>query len=188
MQAKTNESFQWITGVLLVAILVFSAVGYFSEPEQVVIPTAAEIAALVVVNSTDNSAVLQEILEQVDTRTDVSKKDKNNAIDYAEDELSNRDFKELIEDLIIIDEEDFTIVSKSVKDTEVTAASEDDNEDGNLRVEQFIRVVYHDKDADADDNEVIYVVLTAEITDLYDDSNDKEVEYSIEEVSRSFEF
>lgn len=191
VQAKNGTIIATIaicTAIMLGAL--FAGINSIEIPEQqeIVVPTAAEIAALVNVSVpvVDNSDVLEDILDQVDTRTDVSKKDKNNAIEFAEDELSDRDFKELIEDIVEIDEDDFNIKDVDTRDSEVTTGSEDDNEDGNFKVQQFIRVKY--RDIDASDADVVYVVLTAEITDLYDDENDQEVEYSIEEVSRSFEF
>jgi hypothetical protein len=173
--------------LLLAGLVVYDKIN--DKVDAIKVPSADEIASKINISApkeVNNSEVLNEILEQVDERTDVSKKDKNNAIDYANDELDNRDFKELLQEILGIDEEDFSIVNQSIKDKEVTTLSEKDNDDGNFIVKQLIRVEY--KDADESDSDVVYVVLTAEIFDLYDEENDQDVEYSVEEVSRNFEF
>lgn len=175
----------WAVGLILFASLFFG----LGQPAPVEneYPTAAEIAALIVIpNATDYSSDLDEILDQVDTRTDVSRSDKNAAKDYFEDELSDRDFKDLVADVLGMDDDDFDVDDVDVKEREVTTASEDDNEDGNFLVQYFYRVEFQDKDAN--DGEVLYIVVSGEVFDLYDEENDQDIEYSAEEVSRSFEF
>lgn len=185
MQAKNGSI---IITVIICAVLLGGLMIY-SQPSAPA--TAAEIAALVVIPEipaqVDNSAEIAEILDAVGWDSDdIKRRDRVRAENLAADEIDEEDFKELLADLLDIDEDDFNIVDLDVKDTEVTATSEDAYDNGDVTVEGFLRIEY--RDVDESDNDVVYVVVTADITDLKDEDNDQDVDYSMREVTRNFDF
>jgi len=179
-----------IVATIIVCTILLAGFVYFSAPAPVVVPTAAQIAALVSIPApVDNTAAINEILESVAWDVnDISETDKQTAIEFASNEsnIDEEDFEELFADMIGIDDDFFEIVRVSMPEVKVTAESEDAADDGDFKVEGFFRVVY--RDVDVDENEVTYVVMTADVEDLYDKENDQDVEYSIREVARDFEF
>lgn len=189
MQAKNGN----IVATIIVCAVVLALLGAygFSNIETPVVPTAAAIAALIPAptETVDNTAAINQILESVAWDSDdISERVSQDAIDFASDSsnIDSEDFEEMFADMIGIDTDFLEIVEISMPETKVTAASEDAADDGDFKVEEFFRVVY--KDTDVDEKEVTYVVTTAQIEDLYDTENDQDVEYSIREVERNFEF
>jgi len=179
-----------IVATIIVCAVLLAGLIVFATPAPVEVPTAAAIAALVVIPEpvapVDNSADIAIILDAVAWKSeDISNTDKNAAISLS-DEIDEDDFLELVADGLGMDDDYLEIIRVDEKDIEVTAESEDAADDGNFKVEEFLRIVY--RDTDLDENEVAYVVVTADITDVYDNDNDQDVDYSIEEVSRNFGF
>lgn len=109
--------------------------------------------------------------------------DKDNAVELVLDELyedTNKDLKEAVSELTKIDEDYLIIFDKTVKDSQVTAATKDDKEDENYDVLIKLRVKYKDKDES--DTETIYLLIKAEIED-----GDDVTVTNVEEVERDFE-
>ncbi len=152
--------------------------------EGIDIPTAAEIAAEI------DTTKIDKIYDKLDANrfdeNDIEQDIIDAAKAYATQEMSYGDFEELLADLIDIDE-DYLIFTITDMETEITAINRDAAEDGNVKVEGFLRIEYFDMD-DLDEDEVIYVVVTADVIDALDEENDQDVEYSIREVGRNFEF
>lgn len=181
-----------IITIIACAVLLAGFVAYMQPAtvDPVEVPTAAEIAALVSIPAPiDYSSQIEEILESlVWSSDDISEDDVIAAIallNYSVSEIES-ELRELLAELLDIDENDLNISKFVEKDIQVTATSEDEADDGNFKVEGFYRVVYTEDGVDAHAT-VIYVVVTAYIEDL-NGGSDREVAYSIREVTVNFEF
>ncbi len=193
MQANNGSIIATVI-ICSVVLLAFGIYGVNQIPDvpTVIIPTAADIAALIVIPAAPviDTDKIDKIYDSLDAGTIyVNEPIPEDAIEYARDSdnIDEDDFLELLSDIVGIDEDYLVINSLIIKDEEVTVKNRDALEDGNVKVEGFLKIRYHDED-DNDDTEVVYVVVTADITDLYDEENDQDVEYSIREVDRDFEF
>jgi hypothetical protein len=163
------------------------------------IPTAEEIASKIViptpVTSEIDTAKIDKICEATEgcefwsgSVSDLYALNNNEAAD---------DFIDRISDLIGLDTDEFRIngvLAKnlqasdltygdvSYKDAQIRAYSDRDKDKENWELKVFLRIKYHDMDADFGDKETIYVVITSVLD---------EGEYnslSITEVNRHFEF
>ena len=167
--------------------------------EGVDIPTAAEVAALItipdipVVDTTmvDRICELTDGCEfwDIDDDHDGSLNEVT-ALTELNKARARQDFKDEFADLIGLDRDEFNFVNAGTPfgsnyfedETQIRAYSDNDADDDNWEVKTLLRVVYHDKDEDAGDDEVVYVVVTSVLDEgEYD-------ELSVEEVSRNFEF
>ena len=186
---------------ILLAAGVYGIAQIPSVPEIGVMPTAAEIAALVSAGivipeaAVTDSAKVDRVCELTDGCEYWEPKDdhdgelkNDNAVLLELNKLRARqDFKNAFEDLIGLDlTDEFTFVdtlnSFYEDETQIRAYPDNDADDDNWEVKTLLRVVYHDVDEDLGDNEVVYVVVTSVLDEgEYD-------ELSIEEVSRDFEF
>lgn len=192
MVQASQKSVVW-TVIIASVVIMFAAYLMVNSvkndiPEAPIVPTAAEIASLITVPEIPAAPeVNNEMINKLCELTD--------GCEFYEgslSELSNLytteaqdDFKEAVADLINLDEDDFTFVSSYAsmyKDGQVRAYSEEDKDDGNWECKVFLRVKYHDLDADFGENEVLYVVLTSVL-----DEGDYD-KLTIEEVPRTFEF
>ena len=198
METNSPNWVQYVTMVLAIVLIggLFIGVNSITDaiPETPVVPTAAEIAALVVIPDTVDMNKINKIYDKLDANRfdegDIDRDIINAAENYIAQEMDIDDFEELLADLIGIDEDYLEInylESTITVDRQITAENRDEAEDGNIKLEGFLRIKYIDTD-DEDETEVIYVVITADVTDAEDKDNDQDVEFSIREVSRNFEF
>jgi len=154
-----------------------------NEINDISVPTAAEIAALVVIPEV-NQSVDNEKLDKVCELTDGCEfyeiEDSEGKKVYNKIKNTSNKFKEELSDLLDIDEDDFVIVEVVIKDKQVRAYTKYDKNNENYEVKAFVRVIIDDDDEE--DDETIYVLVTSVLDEGdYDD-------LSIEEVDRHFEF
>jgi len=144
--------------------------------DPVVVPTAAEIAAAVVIPTADNEK-LNKVCELTDGcefyEGHISK------LIALDDDDAEDDFEDALEDLLDIDKEDLDY-DYDMKDYQVRAYSKQDKKDGNWELQVFVKITYSE-DGD-DDTDRIYVLITSTLDEGdYDDM-------VVQEVSRNFEF
>ena len=183
---------------ILLAAGVYGIAQIPSVPEIGVMPTAAEIAALVSAGivipeaAVTDSAKVNRVCELTEG-CEFYKIDftiTGEVLDFIDGGMAEslvlngnaqEDFEEALSDLLNIDEEYFNIIEVEIKDAQVRAYTENDKEDGNYEVKAFVRVGYKDID-DLTETEVIYLLITSTLDEGVYDS------LSVEEVSRNFEF
>ena len=185
-----------IATIIVCSVILLGAVwwGFSSIPEvpEIVIPTAAEIAALVQVPEAPAAPEIDtEKIDRVCELTDGCEYWESampffwrNAVLDEEDDIED----ELL-DLLNLDDDDLEdiggnvndIFDLEVKDYQVRDYSTDyEGAEGNWEVKIFARVTYRDVDESDDDH--AYVVITS----VFDEGEYDEL--SIEEVTRRFEF
>jgi len=197
MQAKNGSVIA--TVIICAAILFIGGMYAVSSVENSIpevpefdIPTAAEVAALIVVPSApvvDNSKI-----DRVCELTDGCEFYEGNMNDLIplNGEDAREDYEDAVSKLLDYDDDDddetklvLTPVT-SFKDYQVRAYSDNDKDDENWELKVFIRQPYRitDDDLDVADEEhgYLYLVVTSVLDEGYYDS------LSVEEVSRRFEF
>lgn len=162
MQAKMDEKFKWLLTSLVVLTLlvnVFTLVSYANRPVEVnvEIPTAEEIASLIVIPTTNETAVFEVV---TDIQSTLNEEDdwKSEAKLLAEDEWSYRNYKDVynaIDDIFGDIDEREDINKVVVKDSKVTSFNVDDKD---ATVVQKLKVYY--EDVNGDDKKVYLVVET----------------------------
>lgn len=172
-----------VLGVLIVGfVLVLGSLAYVANtmPETPVVPTAAEVAALVVIPAAPifDTKNVDRICELTDgceywegSMGDLNALNEDEAFD---------DFNDLLADLVNIDE-DYLDFDYDLRDWQVRAYTDDDRDDENWEVKVFVKINYWDTD-DEEDDEKVYLLVTSVL-----DEGDYD-KMSIQEVSRTFEF
>lgn len=154
---ENNATYNLLMAVGLVILLIVSFANLYEEDNTVTVPTAEEIAELIVVptvvvqNSSDVKLdqVLEKVLEDETW--------ENDAEALATAEWTERDYKDLfkaIEDIYgdLDDEDDIDYV----KEDESTKFKNMDADDGDGKVVQYLKVKYEDKDGD---NKKVYLTV-----------------------------
>ena len=180
------------TVVVASAILLLSQFYFVSQiPEPQTVPTpasAAEIAnavaPLIIVPEVTNpdTEKLDRLCELTDGCEAYEGDDEwaNEVREVVEDE--DKDFVRPFAKLVDIDKDYLVFISISKQDVKVTAATKDDLDDENYKVELFYKIKYRDEDESYSDRHTIYILVTSVLDEGDYDS------LSIEEVDRTFEF
>jgi hypothetical protein len=210
---NTNSGVIWTVCIASLVLLVAGIFGYASLQNSIPapaapvdVPTAAEIAALIVVPAApaavvtevdSNQAKLDKLCELTDGCEfyEPASGDVGSILSYLNEDEAVEDFVEKFANVIDLEDDEFEIngvmaedissygdmaADVEYKDSQIRAYSSDDKDDGNWNVQVLLRVTY--QDIDEADESVAYVLVTSTL-----DENDYE-SLSVSKVSRSFEF
>ena len=181
MQAQGINWIQWVLAAMVLFMVVSLFAGWFQPemppfPEMPVIPTAQEVADLI---------VIPPMPEMPDTKLSVEDDKKELADDLAQDEMTDRDFRDNLADAleeecvdVEIDKRDITDIS--IRDTDYRGHRQ------HMTVTYELKV-YFDNFGDEDEEEHARVEVTFEVVELDRDNDyeDAEVdEWSIGEIKR----
>lgn len=161
--AKENKVLYGFIGLALVLCLLASY-GAYSNTEKIkatTIPTAKEIAALVVIpeiQAYNDTAIVEKLYEDDNWESD--------AIDLAKEDISNKDVYRFLE----IEKNDFD--KYNIRDSDVL---EYDVEDKDALVWLKLRAYFYDESLEDDVKETVYVLVTIE------DGEVEDVEFDLED-------
>jgi hypothetical protein len=186
MQAQGVNWMQWITGVVLVLFFILMLAGVFKsdvnvEQPNISVPTAEEIAALIVIPTTD-SDTLDKICENTEGCEfyEPRRHNKLRILSSLDREDAWDDFRDELEVIGDIDAEDVRF-QYEMKDYQIRAYSLQDKKDDNWEVKVFVKITYWDE-FDEHDKDRVYLLVTSVLDEgEYEDM-------TVEQVSRSFEF
>jgi hypothetical protein len=161
--AKENKVLVGVFGIIAVLCLLASY-GAYSNTEKIqpaIVPTAEEIAALVVIPATqvyNDTAIVEKLYEEDNWESE--------AIELAKDDISNKDVYRFLE----IEKENFD--KFNYRDSEVL---EYDVEDKDALVWLKLRAYFYDESVEDDIKETVYVLVTIE------DGEVEDVEFDLED-------
>jgi len=185
MQKKTNWATVW-AAMCFVAILVLGSAVMMTMPAEQDAPEAVNYS---LVSEMINAAIpdgltADDVADLIKTDGEgvykVSDSKANQLRSFVENK--DKDFVEMFAEHVDVDEDYLLIKVIDRKDTEVTAATENDKDDENYDVAVFYKIKY--KDVDEDDYDYAYILVETQ----YDEGDLDEDEVVITEVSRDFEF